>query len=445
MKKLLAPLVVLIALSIACQTVTSAEPSESTDRATATDAPQPTRTPAPTVDFAATEQAETEAFVRRAVAPDLDLAGFNTATGALAWVQNEEYEMVNTTPGTFLYQALERGFIVSDFVLSVDITWDSKTGVAGCGIIFRAEDVDNGEQAQFNAIRLSGFPGWDIELWNFGDYQANMTGDVRTSAAINQESGSTNHYVLVANGTNVTVYANGTRLGSTTLKASMVDGELGILAWQESGETTCTFNNLWVWDLTGTSTTNPAAGDSGEILFEDDFSSVSSGWDRYSDEDGETEYLDGGYHISVVPDYSSFWANPGLHFTDVSVEVDAYKIGGVEDNEFGIICRYQDTSNFYTANISSDGYYGFVSLIDGEFGYVDDDAMRPSDLINLGEELNHLRLDCVGDTLTLYINGELAGSVTDDTFSSGDVGLYAGTFSVPETDIFFDNFVVYQP
>jgi hypothetical protein len=33
----------------------------------------------------------------------------------------------------------------------------------------------------------------------------------------------------------------------------------------------------------------------------------------------------------------------------------------------------------------------------------------------------------------------------DSTLTSGDVGLMAGTFSNPGTDILFDNFVVRQP
>jgi hypothetical protein len=36
-------------------------------------------------------------------------------------------------------------------------------------------------------------------------------------------------------------------------------------------------------------------------------------------------------------------------------------------------------------------------------------------------------------------------SATDNTFSGGDVGLIAKTFSVAGTDIQFHNFVVYKP
>lgn len=41
------------------------------------------------------------------------------------------------------------------------------------------------------------------------------------------------------------------------------------------------------------------------------------------------------------------WANQSRSFPgDVRIEVDAAKIGGPDDNDFGVICRYQDIDNF---------------------------------------------------------------------------------------------------
>ena len=187
------------------------------------------------------------------------------------------------------------------------------------------------------------------------------------------------------------------------------------------------------------------AAQSGDVLYQDDFSSNGSGWDQSTTDTGESNYQDGGYHIFVGPEYSSVWANPGRSFTDVRVEVDAHKLSGVDDNEYGVLCRYQDTKNFVGASISSDGFYGFFKLSSGDFSYVGADAMQKSDAIHQGSDTNHIRLDCVGPSLTLYVNGTMVGSTTYDEFSSGDVGLYAGTFATANVDVFFDNFAAYQP
>jgi hypothetical protein len=76
---------------------------------------------------------------------------------------------------------------------------------------------------------------------------------------------------------------------------------------------------------------------------------------------------------------------------------------------------------------------------------IGEDKMATSDEINLGLDTNHIRADCVGSELSLYVNGKLLTSVTDTDFANGDVGLIAGTYDTAGTDIHFDNFVVYDP
>jgi len=46
------------------------------------------------------------------------------------------------------------------------------------------------------------------------------------------------------------VYANGDRLGAFTDK-TLSEGIVAYMAWQESGQTTCTFTNSWLWVFQG--------------------------------------------------------------------------------------------------------------------------------------------------------------------------------------------------
>lgn len=190
----------------------------------------------------------------------------------------------------------------------------------------------------------------------------------------------------------------------------------------------------------------PAEESGPAVLLQDDFSDPNSGWDRVNETQGSSDYQDGGYRIFVNETNYSVWANPNrTSYTDVHVEVDAQKIGGDDDNEFGIICRHADPGNYYAAVITSDGFFGFWRRVDGgDLEMIGGDQMQTSDTINLGGESNHIHLDCLGSTLTLFANGEQLGQVTDSTISSGDVGLYAGTFDVAGTDVLFDNFFVYE-
>jgi len=71
--------------------------------------------------------------------------------------------------------------------------------------------------------------------------------------------------------------------------------------------------------------------------------------------------------------------------------------------------------------------------------------MPPSEIILKGDATNHLRADCIGSKLSLYVNGEFLAQSEDSEFTSGDVGVMAGTLESPGTDIRFDNFVVSKP
>jgi hypothetical protein len=186
-------------------------------------------------------------------------------------------------------------------------------------------------------------------------------------------------------------------------------------------------------------------GDGDQVLFQDDFSDPSSGWDQVRSDDGITDYENGIYRILVLSEDMDIWANPNLNFTDVRIEVDATKSGGPDNNDFGVICRYKDVENYYFMIISSDGYYGIGKKINGEYEIIGTEFLPPSEEINQGKATNQIRADCVASSLSLYVNGKLIDTQEDSDFSSGDVGLIAGTYETIGTDIHFDNFRVLKP
>ncbi len=200
----------------------------------------------------------------------------------------------------------------------------------------------------------------------------------------------------------------------------------------------------------------PALGGSGSdlpanVLFKDDFSDSSSGWDRYHDADGLTDYDNGAYRIRVNKTQYTYWANPGQESLpgDVRLDVDVTKAGGPDTNDFGVICRYREgenTADFYQFVVSSDGYAGIVIVMaNKQIVLSKDELLQPYDVIRQGSATNHITAECIGSTLSLYVNGTLVESVVDPTLTSGDVGLIAGSYEEGGVDILFDNFVVTAP
>jgi hypothetical protein len=182
------------------------------------------------------------------------------------------------------------------------------------------------------------------------------------------------------------------------------------------------------------------------ILFSDDFSNTSKKWNQSTDSLHTTDYYNNAYRIVVNDIRTDAWSNPSKeNFIDTRIEVDATKNGGPDDNAFGIICRYTDVNKFYYGMIGSDGYYSIMKMTNDKGKFLGRDSMLQSDKINQGAITNHIRFDCVGSTLTLYVNGFQIDQQTDTDYTTGDVGLISGTLGSGGTDILFDNFYVYKP
>lgn len=187
-----------------------------------------------------------------------------------------------------------------------------------------------------------------------------------------------------------------------------------------------------------------AAQPSGTVLFQDDFTEPTTGWDRYMVAEGIMDYDSGGYRILVNALETNFWATPRKNFTDVRVEVDTGKLAGPDENRIGLICRYSN-ANYYFFIITSDGFYALGLFKDGVATLLGQSEMLSSSNINKGLAVNHLRADCIGDTLTFYVNGFQVAQTQDSSLVSGDVGMLAGTFNTTGVDVIFDNFVTLQP
>ncbi len=192
---------------------------------------------------------------------------------------------------------------------------------------------------------------------------------------------------------------------------------------------------------------SPSVSDieAGVPLFSDDFSNPPSGWGTWNRGGALVEYHGGGLRILVTEPQFDYWSVAGQKFSDASISVDAIKLGGPDDNDFGIVCRYADKDNFYMLVASSDGYYGIAKMKDGQHSMIHAEQLQYSDVIASGQAVNHLRADCIGATLALYVNGQKLAEAQDQEFTSGDVGVIAGAYDTHGVDILFDNFVVTKP
>jgi hypothetical protein len=228
-----------------------------TSTPTLTATPQPTSTPTPkptatsTPDKPATRSVLATQAAEQAMAlvqEDLGRIGMTLPPGSLGWIQDKAFYMDMSDYNTYYYLPIDESLEAKDFILKSDVTWVSTGGLVTCGFLFRSEaNFEEGKQYLFSMQRLSGLPEWRIAYLQYGLYQRNITG-WRAASAINQDQGATNELILQVVDGEYTLYINDQRIGTfPDYSVKNDEGYLAYYGYQESGESTCSFKNSWIW------------------------------------------------------------------------------------------------------------------------------------------------------------------------------------------------------
>lgn len=233
--------------------------------------------------------------------------GIDPSEGRIGWVHPPERLEVE---GYMQYDYANRYIttIASDFVVSGDITWNTSTGLAGCGFVIRSD----GNEEALNQYLLIATRGGDGRVI----FSTMVDGDVKNAVdryafgldpAFEWRNDTTNRLTVVGRGNVFTLYTNGARIGevvageaplmpivpsppvppppgaSTAARAAYGEaleeheavvediqanfrarlaefreeipiferGFVAMVALSESGRTVCQFDNAWLWLLDG--------------------------------------------------------------------------------------------------------------------------------------------------------------------------------------------------
>lgn len=196
-------------------------------------------------------------------------------------------------------------------------------------------------------------------------------------------------------------------------------------------------------------TATPRPTGPGAVLLEDNFDDPTRATLPLASTDPNNRsqgYVGGEYEITngQTGQTVGFWVGPTVPgiYSDTSIAFDARVFGGPDTRHIVLTCRRQTTANsgvwvavrpqeqrflFYRGDGAPSP---FVTLLD-----------QRSTAIRQGEAMNNIELSCVGNTMTLSVNGVQVGQVQDTAYASGRHAFgVAGTGSTAR----FDNLVVTQ-
>jgi hypothetical protein len=179
-------------------------------------------------------------------------------------------------------------------------------------------------------------------------------------------------------------------------------------------------------------------------LFSDDFHQDTGTWEVFSDAYGEAFFSGGQFHVmnlTSAPYYT--WSYANQWFDDFILEVDTQLIAGTDDNWHIIDVRDSGGGNFYSFAISADGYFIIKRVVGGSGTNL---AFSTSPYINQGwGVVNSVHIECVGNRLSLSVNGHLLAEVYDSANSAGDISLGVSSLDGTYSEIAYDNLVVTEP
>lgn len=186
------------------------------------------------------------------------------------------------------------------------------------------------------------------------------------------------------------------------------------------------------------------------LVIADAFDEQAYGW-QYgaltSDIADATLSLAGGrYHWAMTPRHSVLWwslADTALTATDLYARVEARQITGTPGSDFGLVFRLTGEDYYYYQISPATQKFALNLQYEGQWFPLIDWTTTPIPIET--ETLNELAVVAEGPRLTLYLNGETVGNVTDDRLPEGGVGVGVQIYyEDPEADntgtYEFDNF-----
>ncbi|HSM56065.1 MAG TPA: hypothetical protein VK879_07925 [Candidatus Sulfomarinibacteraceae bacterium] len=198
---------------------------------------------------AAVEAAATDTAAAPILA-QLPTYGVDPANGRLAWT-HPPVTIQASGYLSYTYANQHIATVAQDFVVSADVTWNTRFGTAGCGYVLRSDGDTEGNYDQYVALFIRGGSGeLFFAIMQDGEVLRNEITNINANAhdpAFEWQNDTTNRFTVVGRGNTFSFYSNGSYLGDVTPSVAYERGFIAFVGLNESGTTMCRYDDAWLW------------------------------------------------------------------------------------------------------------------------------------------------------------------------------------------------------
>jgi hypothetical protein len=169
-------------------------------------------------------------------------------------------------------------------------------------------------------------------------------------------------------------------------------------------------------------------------------------WDSFILGDGNperaivSESVTGIKFVLNDQNLSSYTLYNPVRYENVVIRLRAANVGTINTNKVSLVCR-RTGNTWYEFSVTSGGlwnleYYSGPSTIIGT---------GATTALKSGQNINEYEMSCVGNDISLKVNGQAVRTVTDDNLTDGQVGFSISSIQFFPVEIEIKQFEIAEP
>ena len=131
-------------------------------------------------------------------------------------------------------------------------------------------------------------------------------------------------------------------------------------------------------------------------------------------------------------------------YQDVAVRVRVENLGTVNRNNVSLICR-KNNDSWYEFSVTSDGLWFLFDYNEGNAKRYTLIGNGGSTAIKTGQNANEYKMTCIGNEISVYINGQKARTIKSDLYTEGQVGFNVSSLDLFPIEIKVSEFEISKP